>query len=115
MGKTTEGIKTGISIYGAIKNKRDHNQFQEEIAHAKRMAIFGNIEVSNTSVRVSSLNGNLNRAWHYIKQNFENLQRIFFFHNQLVKKHNELCKKVGEQQEQINKLKNKIENLKEVK
>lgn len=112
MGKTTEGIKTGFTIYGAIKNKRDHNRFEDEIAHARRMAMFSNADAAAAHAQANSLRGNLGRAWHYIKQNFENIHRLFFFHNRLVRKHNDLNKKVEEQQKQIDELKQEIKKLK---
>jgi hypothetical protein len=112
MGKTTKGIKTGFSVVGAIKNKIDHNKFENQITRTQKMAMFSNLESSGVSSRVSNLNGKLNRAWDYIRQNFKNLQRIFYFHNKLVEKHNSLYKKVTEQQKQIDDLNQQLKTPK---
>ena len=108
MTKTTEGIKTGISVLGALKNKRDHNRLEDAIVYTQKMATFSNSFATSANMKVNKLWAILKQTSNKIKNNQYHIKKIFLAHNKLVKSHKDLYKKIKEQQTQIDKLKHQL-------
>ncbi|KKH50381.1 hypothetical protein [Methanosarcina sp. 1.H.A.2.2] len=108
MGKKTETIGKGLSLYGSLKNRQEHNELNAKInlLNNKQQSIrFGLINLGRSVQNNSLKHANLNND---MVQNFKTLFHYFEINRNRLNKYAKIIK---EQKQEIERLKLKIQEI----